>query len=338
MFPSLLLSFMLFTADAPGSAAPKPHPLVKQWTERKFDGIERALRESCAHNTDGAPELTGFEAAFDSQFRTAQAWETDRNTLLQWRQQAPDSLAAGLVEAIYWRAYASQLRLGAVGQMPKEAVQLYQQHVGRATARLQHVKSQANACPLWHSLNISILLDGGIPRSAVSRAYLDAVQVFPHDQQIHLAMSRAYSPRWGGSAVQFDQFARRAMFFTRAVEGGAMYARLYWKEDGNGSDAIQFHDRRSLPEWQLVKTGFEDILQRNPQDQRSRNKFASFACRANDRETYHKLRQELGERIMPELWPDVSGVEDCDRKLGKPGAGAVNTSASARASGVNSRL
>lgn len=329
MFPSMLLSLLLASAALEPAGAPAAKPVLqKQWAERKFDAIDRSLRESCT------ADAAGFEAQVDSYFRTTQAWESDRNALEQWRQQAPDSLAGALIEAIYWRAYAAQLRLGAVGQLPKVAMEFYQEQLGRGIARLQQVKGQANVCPLWHSLNISLQLEGAGSRHTASRAYLDAVQVFPNDLQIHYAMSRAYSPRSGGSAVQFDQFARRAVFFTRSVEGGAMYARLYWREDGNGNDAIQFRQQRGLPEWGMVKTGFEDLLQRHPQDQRGRNKYASFACRANDRETYLRLRQELGERIMPELWPDVASVDACDRKLGKAGSAATSP---AQASGVNSR-
>ena len=313
MFPSMLLSLMLAVSPPePGGAQAARLPVLqKHWVERKFDAIERSLRESCS------ADPAGFESQFDSHFRTAQTWEAVRNTLEQWRQQSPDALAQALVEAIYWRAYASQLRLGAVGQLQKEAMEFYQEQLGRGIARLQHVKALANTCPLWHSLNISLQLEGAGSRRSAASAYLDAVQAFPNDLQIHFAMSRAYSPRSGGSAVQFDQFARRAVFFTKAVEGGAMYARLYWREDGSGNDAIQFREQRGLPEWRMMKAGFEDLLQRHPQDLRGRNKFASFACRANDRGTYLKLRQELGERIMPELWPDVASVEACDRKLAR---------------------
>ncbi|MGW8393591.1 hypothetical protein [Pseudoduganella sp. HUAS MS19] len=326
----MLFSLMLAVSppEPGGAPAARPAVLQKHWAERKFDAIERSLRESCT------ADPAGFEAQFDSHFRTTQTWEADRIALEQWRQQAPDALAQALVEAIYWRAYAAQLRLGAVGHLPKEAMQFYQEQLGRGIARLQHVKGQANACPLWHSLTISLQLEGAGSRRSAATAYLDAVQVFPHDLQIHFAMSRAYSPRAGGSAVQFDQFARRAVFFSKAVEGGAMYARLYWREDGNGSHAIQFREQRGLPEWRMVKSGFEDLLQRQPQDLRGRNKFASFACRANDRQTYLRLRQELGERILPELWPDVASVEACDRKLGK---GASAATSPPQASGVNSR-
>lgn len=330
MFPSLLLSLLLSTtAQESGSPAAKPPVLQKQWAERKFEVIDRGQREWCGD--DGA----AFEAHFDSYFRTTQSWAADRSALAQWRQQAPDSLAGAMVEAIYWRAYASQLRLGAIGQMPKEAMDYYQEQLGYGKARLQQVKAQADTCPLWHSLNISLQLEGAVSNRSAARAYLEAVQLFPNEQQIHFAMAQAYSPRRGGSLVQFDQFARRAVFFTKAVEGGAMYARLYWREDGNGSEAIQFREQRGLPEWRMVKAGFEDLLQRNPQDLRGRNKFASFACRANDRATYHKLRQELGERIVPELWPDVAGVDACDRKLGKGGAAVA--APAVQAGSVNSR-
>jgi hypothetical protein len=331
MLSSMWLSLLLATAavEVGGSvAAPTAAVLQKQWAERKFDAIERSLRDACA---SGA---ASFEAQFDHHFRTNQAWEADRAALDQWRKHAPASLAGALLEAIYWRAYASQLRLGAVGHIPQQAMEFYQAQLARGMSRLQQVRAQANTCPLWHSLNISLQLEGAASRRRAARAYLDAVQVFPHDTQIHFAMASAYSPRRGGSAVQFDQFARRAVFLTREAEGGAMYARLYWREDGNGQAAIQFGKQAGQPEWQLVKAGFEDLLQRHPQDVRGRNKFASFACRANDRETYLKLRHELGERIVPDLWPDVADVDACDRKLGKSGSAAASP---VQAGGVNSR-
>ncbi len=331
MFPSMLVSLLLaVSTPEPGGAQPAPAAKVaalpRYWAERRFDLIERSLHDACA------ADPAGFEAQFDSYFRTTQSWDADRNALEQWRQQTPDALAQALVEAIYWRAYASQLRLGAVGHLPREAMEFYQEQLGRGIARLQQVRAKANTCPLWHSLNISLHIEGAGSRRGAASAYLDAVQVFPNDPQIHFVMSRAYSPRAGGSAVQFDQFARRAVFFTKAVEGDAMYARLYWREDGNGNDAIQFGGPRGLPDWSMLKSGFEDMLQRHPQDLRGRNKFASFACRANDRQTYLKLRQELGERIVPELWPDVASAEACERKLGK-GAPAASP---AQAGSVNS--
>jgi hypothetical protein len=303
------------------SAAAAPLPLKRLWAERNFDAVEKVLRDSCSAGraADGQSDLINFEGTFDIYFRSAQSWDADRSALLQWRAQQPDSLAAALVEAIYWRAYASQLRIGSVTAMPKEALDLYYEQVSNGTARLQQVKAQANRCPLWHSLNISLLLEGGAHRRTVAGAYLDAVQVFPQDQQIHFAMGRAYSPHGGGSVVQFEQFARRAVFFTRLTDGGGMYARLYWREDGNGADAITFPDRSSLPEWPMVKAGFEDVLERYPADLAARNKFASFACRANDRETYGKLRAQLGERIQSQQWPDGWTADACDRKLLKRG-------------------
>jgi hypothetical protein len=300
----------------------RAQPLQRLWGERKFEDIDKVLRDWCLSDgrlANGDSELGAFETAFDRLFRASQSWESERTALVHWQQLAPDSLAAGLVEAIYWRAYAAQLRLGGAASMPRDALALYKEHLGRASARLQQVKAQGSTCPLWFSLNISMLLEGGVTRDAAARAYMDAVLAFPQAPLIHLAMAPAYSPRNGGSAVQFDQFARRAMFFTRSAEGAGMYARLYWTEDGKGRAPILFQDQHGLPEWRLVKGGFEDLLQRYPHDTWNRNKYASFACRANDRATYARLRQELGERIYPELWPHAWSVQVCDRKLGKKG-------------------
>jgi hypothetical protein len=328
----LLAGAQLVRAQAP-AATPGAQPLQKLWSERKFDGIDLLLRRHCLADTrqaNGDSALAAFETAFDQQFRSSHHWARERAALTRWQQLVPNSLAAALVEAIYWRAYAGQVRPDTDADKPRAAAQVEAQveaqvraqvkaHLARASARLQQVKAQGSTCPLWFSLNISMLLESGVAREAAARAYMDAVLAFPQAPLIHLAMAPAYSPRNGGSAVQFDQFARRAVYFTHQEEGAGMYARLYWKEDGKGEKAIQFQDPGSLPEWRLVKGGFEDLLQRYPHDLRNRNKYASFACRANDRATYARLRRELGEHIEAALWPDGWTVQECDRKLGKNG-------------------
>ncbi|MES2260471.1 MAG: hypothetical protein V4724_18270 [Pseudomonadota bacterium] len=294
-------------------------PLQEMWQKSDFDGLETQLQSWCKGKErfrDGRSKLLLFETSLHSMFINWKSWDADRAKLERWKAERPGTLSQAMAETIFWRAYAWNARgSGYAHKVPKEAWELFGQRMAMAGARLEQSKALSGACPLWHSLNITTLLESGAEREKIEAAYQRAVQAFPADLDIHAAMGRVYSSRWGGSDKAFDSFARRAAFLTRSVEGDGMYARLYWIEDCNCDTVIQFSQERKFPDWKLIKSGFQDLAQRYPGDAWNRNKFASFACRAYDKSTYLALRGELGKVIYPSLWPDSYSVEVCDRRF-----------------------
>lgn len=293
-------------------------PLQDMWSARRYGELDQVLLKLCTESTrlpDGQAELLVFSATFSTLFDAWKDWDGFGVQLAQWRAQSPDSPAQAIVETMYWRAYAWHARGGGYAyKVPAEAMELFRERMAKAAARLQSSKALAGVCPLWHVLNIETLLDRGGAGSASNAAYADAMRVFPASQQIHFAMARAMAPEWGGGEGDFDRFARRAIGYTQKAEGPAIYARLYWTEDCDCSDAVTF-GRWDSPDWKLMKAGFEELLKRYPDGIYNRNKFASFACRANDRATYMRLRRELGGNIVDALWPRSWKVDVCDRRM-----------------------
>ncbi|KQV85088.1 hypothetical protein ASD15_08175 [Massilia sp. Root351] len=297
-------------------------PIEAQWQERDHGGLEASFKSLCGASerfSDGQPKIMIYESALNHYFGAWNAWDAYPRQLQEWRTQYPDSLAQALAETMYWSAYAWKARGGGYAhRVPQEAWQLFHERMAMASARLEESKALSNSCPLWHSLRIANLMETGAPRAVIEAAYKQAVAAFPFDLQIHAQMARVYSPRWGGSAREFDAFARRAAAITRSAEGQGMYARLYWGEDCNCDSAPPFASDGTGPEWKVMKAGFEDLLKRYPNSTWNANKFASFACRANDKETYLKLRTALQGAVYEALWPASYSMDVCDRRFGKP--------------------
>eukprot|EP01034_Spumella_vulgaris_P031930 gene31929-39448_t len=258
-------------------------PVESQWQERDHAGLEATFKSLCSGKErfpDGQPKMMIYGSALNHYFGAWNVWDAYPKQLAEWRGQYPDSLAQALAETLYWSAYAWKARGGGYAhKVPKEAWELFHERMAKATERLAQSRSLAGSCPLWHSLNITNLMETGAPRPVIEAAYKQAVAAFPFDQEIHVQMARVYSPRWGGSAREFDAFARRAAAITRSAEGQGMYARLYWGEDCNCDSAPPFATDGTGPEWKVMKAGFEDLLARYPNTTWNANKFASFAWR-----------------------------------------------------------
>ncbi|KQZ45117.1 DUF4034 domain-containing protein [Duganella sp. Root1480D1] len=295
-------------------------PLKAMWHQRDYRQLDRILLALCAEDTrlpDGQPELLVFPRTFRTLIGTSKDWSGLGASLREWRAQSPDSPAQAMIETMYWQAYAWHGRgNGYASSVPPEAWDLFRERLAKASARLEEIKAVAGNCPWWHSMNIEILIDSSAPRSRLNAAYDEAVKAFPASQQIHVAMSRAKEPKWGGAPGEYERFARRAAGLSQRDEGSAMYARLFWVRDCSCEDAFTF-GQPGDPDWKLMKAGFEEMLQRYPDQVHNRNKFASYACRANDRATYSKLRRELGDSILDPLWPDSWKVDVCDRRMEK---------------------
>ena len=296
-------------------------PLQAKWSEGDFAGIERQMMAWCDDKQrypDGRSKMMAFTNAFRLQFTSWQEWDKERDKLARWHAAAPDSLAESLVEAMYWRDYAWKARGGGYAStVPKEAWELFGERMAMASASLQRSAAQAHACPLWYDLTLQTMLESGQDLLKIEAVYDQAIAIFPASLDIRFAMANVYTERWGGSAQDYERFALRATAQTSQFEGRGMYARLYWLQDCNCSTALEF-TAYSRPQWRALKAGFEDLLKHYPGDLGTENKYASLACRANDRETYLKLRKQLGKAIYGDQWPSSYSVDVCDRRFSTP--------------------
>jgi hypothetical protein len=126
---------------------------------------------------------------------------------------------------------------------------------------------------------------------------------------------RFLEPKWGGNWDLVDKFIRDASVMIGEPEGPGMYARLYVALDtGECCDFDVLAETRL--KWSQMRTSFDALTKLYPHSARFANKFAAFACRADDKDTYLRQRYLLGKAVTPDQWRTGYSVDRCDRKFG----------------------
>ncbi len=68
--------------------------------------------------------------------------------------------------------------------------------------------------------------------------------------------------------------------------------------------------------WPKMKRGFEDLMERHPKSKWNLNNFAKFACLAGDKQTFLKLRGQMGKDVIDAAWPENTSLDLCETKFG----------------------
>ena len=232
-----------------------------------------------------------------------------------WQASNPRSPAAALMEIQYWIQRAWDARgHGYANTVTKEGWRLFDEHLAKAEALLQSTKTYAAQNPLWYRLYLDLALARGWSLERTSALFRTAVAAEPGFVGHDFVMIERLSPKWGGSFEQVDAFIQESVKRTRAEEGEALYARLYWAvSDGEQQPFNLFKDTRAS--WPRMKQGFEDMMKRYPDSMMNLNNYAAFACMAGDKKTYGVLRQRIGKEVRYDAWYANLTPEVCDHRF-----------------------
>jgi hypothetical protein len=123
----------------------------------------------------------------------------------------------------------------------------------------------------------------------------------PTDDRIHQRVVAALVPKWAGDAVSLDRYINEVAERTRAARGETMYALMYsWAADEEFEGGLF---EQSAARWPRMRQGFRDLLLRH-ENPFQRNRFAYFACVAQDIDTVRELLPGLADSFDPQAWGD----------------------------------
>jgi len=245
-------------------------------------------------------------------FQKQNTWEQDLALIKEWQRKKPNSEAARYVEVLLWRSYAWDARGNGFDNTVSQE--------GRALfiARLKMAQNALNAIDLANSksaapflLKLLQLLDTGGSEAELLKVYDLGTKRFPEFHDIYFMMARYYDPLWGGSAKKYDQFARSVVEKTSGFEGKGMYARLLGQVDRNYDIPFK-SELQKIPDWQMLKAGYLDLMKKYPGSIENTGKFIGLACQSNDSELYRSLRAKM---VGYEQYAQVSeSLDVCDRR------------------------
>jgi hypothetical protein len=165
---------------------------------------------------------------------------------------------------------------------------------------LETSKAGASLDPEWYATSISLSRAEELDGTKRAMLFREAMTRFPYYQPIHFYIADAIHPKWGGSWLTLDRFAREeSVNATKEKDGFAMYARIYVAVQ-RGCNCLVVKDTNA--DWATLKLGFNDVISRHP-SQWNIGYYAYFACAARDIDESRAIFGKLGE-YNAEIWND----------------------------------
>ncbi len=263
---------------------------------------------------DGSSRLSGLVGGLADLFERQQSLDASLSRLADWRRLRPDSDGPDLVEAILLRSWAWSARGdGLAKTVSRQQRLLFAQRMEMAAAALEDAEREDRPSPVWFQLALVLGLDHSSPQPLLREIFDDGIARFPDYYELHADMLRTLLPRWRGSYGEVDNFIAEMVRREDASQRPQMYARLYSifaTLEGDRTDLFG----EAYAKWPTMKAGLQDLVEHHPRSESLRNSYASFACRAEDTDTYRTARAAM-KSVLMWVWTEKFSPEKCDAKL-----------------------
>jgi hypothetical protein len=314
---AIVLSFAALQVHAQARPASKADaPTVPEIVEEAyrygdFAELERLYavygKAGVRSELTGTPRLRhfwdGIGKVGSSSLRVADEYYQQMDALtLQWASEHPQSVLAQLLHAHALMTHAWAYRGGGYANTVSPAAWAgFRKYLDLAMAQLRRSEALAAKDSSWNELVLDVGRGLGWNRNQLLPAFEAGLAKNPDDDELYFRMQTALLPKWGGDLDSVDRLISLATRNTRDKRGLEMYARLYAAL--SYSEVHQALFTSTHASWVSMKAGFEDQLKRYPHVD-NRNKYAYFACMANDRSTLKEQLELIGDKFERIFWGD----------------------------------
>jgi hypothetical protein len=284
-------------------------------SEGRYDELDTLFEEwskPASYTADGREMLTAFLHLLQpGPGLEITQWAPTLEVIKRWQDHAPNSIAAELAEALYWEDYAWHARgRGYAASVTPEGWALLKEREEKAVAVLLKIKPKAASNPLWAELMLRAGVGLSWPKSQMLAFLRESTENKVPFWPLYKIVAESLLPKWGGNWSAFEAFARDAVSKTHDP---GIYARIYWIASQGTEDPNIF--KYSSAKWADVKDGFEALMRSYPHSAHNLNKFAVFACMADDKDTFQALRYRIGNYVVFNQWPGSYSLDLCEHKF-----------------------
>lgn len=245
----------------------------------------------------------------DLKIKDEDHWNNLEQKALEWVKSQPKSPSGYLAYAIILERRAWMYRGGGWAKdVKKEDWVYFRKYIQKAKSFLLKNKRIASSNPQWYDTMISIARAEGIDKSAFDQLITEAIDKFPYYYPIYFSAINYLAPRWHGSKREIENFATKAVNFTKAKEKNGMYARIYWYASQTQYGYKLFTESAVL--WATMSKSIDDVLEKYP-DQWNINNFAKFSCLARDKSKTKLLISQIKGKPILKAWQNFGFYSRC---------------------------
>ena len=289
----------------------RPYEIGTAFMRGQIDYLERMAKRLRHHQSrydDGGWQLYYFydgiihgNAAFSMHERP-----DFRVALEKWAAQYPDSCTPRIALATVHLEYGWEARgTGWAREVTAEGWKALGEHLDEAEKWCAEAESKEEKDPQLYATWIDIA-KGQSASKAHIRALLDkGMAVDPAYYGLYSSACQTLWPRWGGSRGQITDFFTMVHERTREKMGEKMYAFVV---DSQFCPGAVYGDSA---DWNLVKPGFDQVLEEFPRSVYYLNRYCLLACVFGDKEKARELFGRIGDNPNYGAWIDKK--ENFDR-------------------------
>ena len=291
--------------------------LLENLTEEEFSALDNVINKwnnPGERDKNGEWKLDSFRSIFVNFATKRRSWKNDIKRIQKWRKFNPTSAGAAIAESKYWVSYAKNIR-GSDTQTDPVALRVFGERMQRAEQALKDSKDYGADNPLWYEAYLDVAVTLRRDHEFIEALYKEAIHRHPHFQPLYLKMAAYWAPRSGNQADwhKADEVIRQATENTAAINGEINYAMLYVQ-----LSEMQFKENlmfdAGILSWNRMRNAFEEWVKHYP-SMDNLNRFAAFACRANDKKAFFNIRPRIINRILPGRWLDAYSYDLCNQRF-----------------------
>lgn len=298
-------------------ALPDLRKINEGFERRNFaalDSIFKKLNSSENLDSDGRWMLSWYQYFLETQFN-------DKNfdckeLIREWRVFNRKSPGAAIAEAMLLRKSAWNIRGNTADKkVDKFAVKFFKERLKESERTLIASRRYASNNPIWYQTYLAVASELGKDDRFLERLFAEGVRKYPTYLDLYVEMAKHWSPTYGSANwKKVDSIVELAVANTTAISGTSNYAVIY--VGITDRQLIGFEPfRDSLASWPKMRAGFEEHIKLNPTDVVFKNEFASYACRADDKETFLKAWAQLGKDLIREAWHSNYSPDLCEKRF-----------------------
>lgn len=270
----------------------------------KFDDLDR-LAETYRRDKGRLPggdwKLRAFYEALDAPQLTDKDTTDHLNHLEHWMKMRPESITARVALATSLHRWAWVARgNGFANTVTPEMGKLYHERSEEADAVLEGSRDMKRMCPQWYSQMLAVAVDEGWGVQRMREIFDRGVQFEPEYQYLYKQYAYAILPKWYGKPGESAEFAKAIADHLGADTGDMMYFHI-------ASNLVRLGDG-GYPldqlDWPRIRHGYQVLIARFGESNRTTNELAYMAYRYKDREIAQQQFAIIGDNWAPGVWRD----------------------------------
>jgi hypothetical protein len=234
-------------------------------------------------------------------------WQLHSRIHDNWDAAKPHSITAHVAHASFFIDYAWHARGTSYSdKVTKEGWRLLAERLGKAKQLLDRSLDFQPKCPMWWRERMTLARGQQWSHDDFDRLFEEAKAFEPQFWGYDVAKAEFLLPRWYGQMGEWEY----ALTFEIDRPNGLgleTYSRVVAAMRGYYKNIF----RETHVSWPQTRDGFELMRKRYPDSLEILSTYCQLACWAEDRLVARKLFEELGGRMIADVWRDQKNFRQC---------------------------